>query len=95
MMDGRHRNRSGLYFAVRSKKLLDRTKAAATELLGHSVSTRRIGVNHADQPQRRALFRQPLKHPCVIASEDAHSDDGYVDDAVSCQAKALEGHLII
>ena len=81
MIDGRDRDRSGLYLAMRSKQLVERSERAAIEFARHRVGARHLAIDYAEQAKRLALLFEFLVNACVVAAEraDSHHDD--VDDA--------------
>ena len=70
---------------MRGDELLDRAKAAAAEFARHSVRPRRIGVDDADQPHRRALLGKLVVNAGVVAAKHAHANHGDVNEVVSGQ----------
>jgi hypothetical protein len=74
---------------VRRNKLVDRSKAAATEVSRHGVSPRRIGIHNSDESHGCALLCELAVNASVIPTKRSHTDHGDVDQIVSGQISIL------
>ena len=82
MPDGRHRDGSGLHFAVGCYQLLDRPEGAASKFLGHAVRPGYIRIYHSDQAHNLALLRQLVIDAGVIASEGSDAYNCNVNEVI-------------
>jgi hypothetical protein len=57
-------------------KLLKTSEGATAEFLRDRVGARYVGVHHANQSHRLAIFRKLVINPRVIAPKGAHANDG-------------------
>jgi hypothetical protein len=75
VIGGWDRNRSRLHLAVRAQHLVEAAKSAAAELVGDGIGAGKVGINHADQADRFAIFGELMVHTRVVAAECAHAND--------------------
>ena len=85
MMHRRHRDGSRLHFTVRTNKLFNRPKPAASKFARHSVSLRDVSINHSDQSHRLTLLSKLLIDASMIASECTHPDNRNIYKIISGQ----------
>jgi hypothetical protein len=85
MTDSRHRHGSRLHFTVRTNKLFNRPKPAASKFARHGISLCDVSINHPNQSHRLALLRKLVIDTGMIAPKRPHPDNRNIYKIISGQ----------